>query len=113
MSAFTPSRARSCLGVLTPREREIAAYVAAGQANKVIAIELGISLRTAEAHRARIFRKLGVRNVLQLACSVCTLRKTANIDTPPGVTATAYVLAEPAFVPAPNVTAQFVKHKVS
>lgn len=113
MSAFTPSRARSCLGVLTPREREIAAYVAAGQANKVIAIELGISLRTAEAHRARIFRKLGVRNVLQLACSVCTLRKTATVDTPPGVAAAGYVLVEPASVPAPNVAAQFVERKVS
>ena len=112
MSAFTPPRARSCLGVLTPREREIAAYVAAGQANKVIAIELGISLRTAEAHRARIFRKLGVRNVLQLACSVCTLRKTANIDTPSGTAATAYVLAEPTFVPAAKVTAPFAEHKV-
>ena len=40
------------LATLTPREREIVAYVAAGEPNKVIAIDLAISLRTVEAHRA-------------------------------------------------------------
>ncbi|AZW19533.1 response regulator transcription factor [Bordetella hinzii] len=59
---------------LTPREREVLAYLARGRANKVIAIELGISMRTVEAHRARIFRKLGVRNVLELVCRLCPYR---------------------------------------
>lgn len=59
------------LSALTPRERQIVAYVAAGRPNKVIAIDLDISLRTAEAHRARIFAKLGVRNAMQLACRLC------------------------------------------
>jgi len=58
-------------GRLTPREQQIVSYLAAGKPNKVVAIELGISLRTAEAHRARIFRKLGVRNALELACHLC------------------------------------------
>jgi len=57
--------------LLTPRERQIVSYLAAGKPNKVVAIDLGISLRTAEAHRARIFRKLGVRNTLELACRLC------------------------------------------
>jgi len=57
--------------LLTPRECEVASYLATGRPNKVVAIELGISLRTAEAHRARIFRKLGVRNTVELACSLC------------------------------------------
>ena len=35
------------LSALTPRERQIVAYVAAGRPNKVIAIDLDISLRTA------------------------------------------------------------------
>lgn len=61
----------SLLSTLTPRERQIVAYVASGRPNKVIAIDLGISLRTAEAHRARIFAKLGVRNAMQLACRLC------------------------------------------
>lgn len=57
--------------LLTPREREVVSYIKAGQPNKVVAIELDISLRTAEAHRARIFRKLGVRNAVELACRLC------------------------------------------
>lgn len=59
------------LAGLTPRERQIVAYVAGGQPNKVIAIDLGISLRTVEAHRARIFTKLQARNAMQLACRLC------------------------------------------
>ncbi|MCI1837745.1 MAG: helix-turn-helix transcriptional regulator [Achromobacter ruhlandii] len=59
------------LAVLTPREREIVDYIVAGRPNKVIAIDLGISLRTVEAHRARIFTKLGVRNAMRLACRLC------------------------------------------
>ncbi|MBO1112048.1 response regulator transcription factor [Bordetella petrii] len=58
-------------GRLTPREQQVVSYLTAGKPNKVVAIELGISLRTAEAHRARIFRKLGVRNTLELACTLC------------------------------------------
>ncbi|OZI68900.1 response regulator transcription factor [Bordetella genomosp. 1] len=65
------------LARLTPREREVMAYLCAGQPNKVIAIDLGISMRTAEAHRARIFRKLGVRNVQQLVCLTCPYRLCA------------------------------------
>lgn len=56
---------------LTPRERDILSYLVSGKSNKFIAIELNISSRTAEAHRARIFRKMGVRNVMELACRMC------------------------------------------
>lgn len=56
---------------LTPRERQVVAFLKDGQPNKVVAIELGISLRTAEAHRARIYRKLGVRNSAGLVCLLC------------------------------------------
>lgn len=59
------------LSTLTPREREVVGLVAAGRPNKVIAIDLGISLRTAEAHRARIFTKLDARNAMELACRLC------------------------------------------
>lgn len=51
---------------LTPREQEIARRLADGQANKVMASELGISERTVEVHRARVLQKLGVRSVAQL-----------------------------------------------
>lgn len=51
---------------LTPRELEIAKKLVEGQANKVIALDLDISQRTVELHRARIMEKLGVRSVAQL-----------------------------------------------
>ena len=40
--------------------------VVEGRANKVIAIDLGISERTVELHRGRVMRKLGARSVPDL-----------------------------------------------
>ncbi len=54
------------LHALTPREREILERVAAGGTNKIVAANLGISVRTVELHRARGLRKLGVRSVAEL-----------------------------------------------
>jgi len=59
---------------LTPRERELVGHFAEGHPNKVVAIDFGISERTAEAHRARIFRKLGVKSAMELACALCPHR---------------------------------------
>jgi len=59
---------------LTPREHQLLDHIAQGCSNKVIAIDFGISTRTAEAHRARIYRKMGVRTALALACAVCPHR---------------------------------------
>lgn len=52
---------------LTPRERDVMSHVAVGKPNKIIAAELGVSQRTIEAHRARIFQKMRVRNAVELA----------------------------------------------
>lgn len=51
---------------LTTRERDIFERVADGHANKVIALELGISERTVEVHRSQVMRKLEVRSLAQL-----------------------------------------------
>ena len=59
---------------LTPREREIAGRIADGQANKKVAAELGISVRTAELHRARILQKMGVRSLAQLVQMLVALK---------------------------------------
>lgn len=52
---------------LTDREREVMHRVAAGKLNKVIADELGVSTRTIEVHRARVYAKLGVRSAAEVA----------------------------------------------
>ena len=54
------------LDALTRREREILEQVTGGNTNKVIAANLGISVRTVELHRARGLRKLGLRSVADL-----------------------------------------------
>lgn len=51
--------ARTRLAHLSPREREVLSRMAGGHSNKVIGIELGISPRTVEIHRANMLAKLG------------------------------------------------------
>jgi two-component system, LuxR family, response regulator DctR len=52
---------------LTEREKEVMHRVALGKLNKVIADDLGVSIRTIEVHRARVFSKLGIRSSAELA----------------------------------------------
>ncbi len=54
------------LALLTPREREVMDLVIAGKANKVIALELGLSMKTVEFHRARMMKKMKVDSVAEL-----------------------------------------------
>ena len=61
--AAAPPRAAD---VLTARELEILIHVAEGNTNREIAVTLGISSRTVEAHRDSLMRKLGVRTVAGL-----------------------------------------------
>jgi two-component system response regulator FixJ len=51
---------------LTPREKQVMALVVDGAANKVIAIDLGLSERTVEIHRAKVMEKMGARSVAHL-----------------------------------------------
>lgn len=51
---------------LTEREREVMRLAVAGQVNKAIAQQLGISHRTVEIHRARVMQKTGVANLVEL-----------------------------------------------
>ncbi len=61
---------RKRLALLTPRETEVMQRVVRGQANKVIAMDLGVSQRTVELHRARVMHKLGMRSVAELVSAV-------------------------------------------
>jgi DNA-binding NarL/FixJ family response regulator len=47
---------------LTPREREVLRLVAEGKTTKEVAAILGISVKTAEAHRIRVMKKLETHN---------------------------------------------------
>src|SRR5579864_1581975 len=51
---------------LTSREREIVQLLAEGKSSKEVASSLGISVKTAETHRANIMRKLELHSVSEL-----------------------------------------------
>ena len=54
------------LAMLTERERGVLQRIIEGKANKVIAAELEISVKTVEAHRAKVMEKMGVDSVAEL-----------------------------------------------
>jgi len=51
-------RVRSRLGRLTRRERQVMKLVVQGLANKLIAEQLSVSVKTVEVHRSRVMRKM-------------------------------------------------------
>jgi len=53
-------------GRLTSREAEVLQLIAEGRANKQIASELGISIKTVEKHRQQVMNKLGIHDVAGL-----------------------------------------------
>ncbi len=57
----------SRLALLTPRERQVFALVAAGAANKQIAAQLGLALQTIKLYRGRVMQKLELTSVAELA----------------------------------------------
>ena len=59
--------ATACLDILTPRQHQIMDLVLAGERSKNIALDLGISRRTVENHRAMIMKKTGSKSIPALA----------------------------------------------
>jgi two-component system response regulator FixJ len=61
---------RERLALLTAREAEVMQHVVKGHANKVIAMDLGVSQRTVELHRARVMQKLKMRSLADLVSAI-------------------------------------------
>ena len=62
----TISDLRVRLETLTPREKEIFAFVSSGLMNKQIAAELGLAEITVKIHRGHITRKMGAKSLAEL-----------------------------------------------
>lgn len=65
---------RQRIALLSDRERQVLKGVVAGQANKTIALDLGISPRTVEVYRAGLMGKMQARNLPDLVRMVMDLR---------------------------------------
>jgi non-specific serine/threonine protein kinase len=78
----TPGRQRPA-GLLTSRERQIAALVGEGMSNRDIARQLGISKRTVDAHLEHIFGKLGISSRVQLATGLSPTAPSPDRPPPP------------------------------
>jgi two-component system, LuxR family, response regulator FixJ len=55
-----------CINRLTPRESEVMKFVLNSKQNKIIAYELGISIKTVELHRANLMAKMNATSPTEL-----------------------------------------------
>ena len=70
---------------LSRREREVLDALVAGRPNKMIAFDLGLSVRTVEVHRARMLDRLGVRSLADaVRLSVMATLLSGDPDLPSG-----------------------------
>jgi two-component system response regulator FixJ len=72
--------AQARLALLTKRELDVLRGLAAGLPNKLLAYELGLSVRTVEMHRANMMTRLGVRSLPE-ALRLAYLAGVVAIDT--------------------------------
>jgi two-component system response regulator FixJ len=67
------------IAILSPREKEVLEGLMAGRQNKVIAAQLGISVRTVEGHRIRMLERLGTHRLAE-AIRLAVLASWAPTD---------------------------------
>ena len=66
------AQARAKFALLSPREVQVLQGIVAGKPNKVVSYELNISLKTVEAHRASVMKKMSAKSVPELVKLVLT-----------------------------------------
>ncbi|MCG8051008.1 MAG: response regulator [Candidatus Thiodiazotropha endolucinida] len=64
------------LNLLTSRESEVLTEIVSGKMNKVIALDLGISVKTVELHRSRVMNKMQAKTAADLVKMV--IRESVN-----------------------------------
>jgi two-component system response regulator FixJ len=72
------AQAAEQMTLLSPRERQVLEAISGGRPNKLIAYDLGISVRTVEVHRAHMLDRLGVRNIAE-AIRIAVLAAVAQL----------------------------------
>src|SRR4029077_5987891 len=73
--------------LLTPREFEVAQFLATGMLNKQVGAELGMSEKTVKVHRGRIMQKKGIASVAELVrldqdAEIAPIPKDQRCDSP-------------------------------
>lgn len=66
------------IATLTARERQIMDSFIGGKPVKTIAYELGVSTKTVETHRSKLFQKMGVRSLVELTRMVLEAKRCAD-----------------------------------
>jgi two-component system response regulator FixJ len=66
--------AQARIATLSDREREVLDGLVEGKANKIIAFDLGISVRTVEVYRAHVMTKMQVKSLSELVRLAVTAR---------------------------------------
>lgn len=84
-TAKNVKRVRARYDLLTPREREVFAYVATGMLNKQIAEELDISEYTVKIHRKNAMEKMEAANIVDLIRQATTLGLAVHAAQPEGM----------------------------
>ncbi len=68
LDVVSRSEERNLLESLTPREREVVRHLLDGLPQKVVALQMNVSIKTVSTFRARAFSKLSIQSTRDLLC---------------------------------------------